>query len=52
MENANIATVTLKVETNIDEITEKAGRLVELLKEAKSLSNEIASSSIDLEVKV
>lgn len=52
MENTNIATVILKVETNIDEVTEKAGRLVELLKEANSLANEIASSGIDLEVKV
>ena len=44
---------TVHVESNIDEVLQKAERIKELLKEAKHLADELASSGIlEFEVKV
>lgn len=48
---SNIQKITLNVEIkNIDEETKKAEKLIELLKEAKSLADDLAS--IDFEIHV
>ncbi|MBR9947506.1 hypothetical protein KE530_13880 [Clostridiaceae bacterium Marseille-Q4145] len=44
---------TVRVESNIDEVLHKVERLNDLLKEAKHLADELASSEIlEFEVKV
>ena len=43
--------ITVRVDVNIDESLEKAKRYVELLKEAKSLVEELASVEFKIEVK-
>jgi len=49
----NEANATVHVDAHeIDSALEKAERLVELLKEAKSLSSELASAKISLEINV
>jgi hypothetical protein len=45
----NMVKLKVNIETSeIDETTNKAARLVELLKEAKSLADDLASSSLEI----
>ena len=46
-----VKAITVSVDINIDESLEKAKRYVELLKEAKSLVEELASVEFKIEVK-
>lgn len=45
-------TITLKVSTNLDEITEKVTRLDELLKEANSIIQELASTNLEINLDI
>lgn len=52
MENKNVVNVSLCAESNIDEVLGKVRKLESLLEEVKTLSDEITSSGIKLELKV
>lgn len=52
MENNKVVTIPLCLESNINEVLGKVRKLEGLLKEVKTLSDEITSSGIELELKV
>ena len=52
MKNKNVVNVSLRTESNIEETLGKVRKLESLLEEVKTLSDEITSFGIELELEV
>lgn len=52
MDTKNLVKAEVMVSSNMDEILQKAEKFNKIMKEAKTLADEIASMNVELELKV